>query len=836
MIDLLQINNEEENIKLIQKLKIYLLFFFWIFFSNPILAQEKPTKKSAFKSVNKSTDQLKNNPPDKLKAKISDPASNKPTDKINDIIYQADVIQADLDTGKAILKGNVIIYFEGYKLTAPEAEIIKAESRFTAKGGVKIENLMTQMTADHVEIFFDNNTGILKNARIESGQMLLEAKEIRKLDKDVFEADNSYFTTCVTCPPLWRFGARKIKADINKYVDIRWANLQAGKIPILWIPRLILPVNTRRKTGLLPPAPVFSTSRGQFGLEQGYFWAIADNKDLTFTPTIYSKSGVKSVFNYRHVFDSQSRAEINFGYLKDNDFETYDFNDNKETTRILNRWFIDFKNQLYLPNNFIQKSNIRLFSDLLYLSDFPNEVQGQRDANVENQISLIKNEGKNHFSSEIVYNINLLTEDFKSDNLNAVHRTPQLRYSRLNSILLKNFRFSFDTEYNKFSRKGLSFDNVQLPTFPATELPNGLPKDILTAGNGTFDPSSGLIRSGHRLFVQPKIVGSFNLGKNFILLPKLSFNQALYAFSPEFDSGFAANTDNLPYSESANRSYIESELEIKTKFSKVLNENWKHIIEPSMSYIYGDLLYETDHLFFQGPKGLPYYRRFQPINDLDFFDYNHGIQFDYYDRIEDTQIVKFSLLQTLLRKDKTSDVSYYSQPVFFELSQNYDYLNARTANPDAWSTLNALVKIKTKHIETFTQAAHFHKIKETNISTRSKYIFKSGNFLSASYKKNNLISRTNEVELQQEFFGAGLGLKLPSISLSGELLYSTYDDEIQQWQMRVGYSPPGECLDIFFNVYDNIDRRQANTPDIKFQITWNFGQGNERPADIQAVF
>ncbi len=751
--------------------------------------------------------------------------------KINDIIYQADIIQADLKTGKASLKGNVIIYFEGYKLTAPEAEIVKAESRFTAKSGVKIENLMTRITADHVEIFFDNNTGILKKARIESGQMLLEAEEIRKLDKDVFEADNSYFTTCVTCPPLWRFGARKIKTNINKYVDLRWANIQAAKVPFLWLPRLILPVNTRRKTGLLPPAPLISTSRGQFGLEQGFFWAISDNKDLTFTPTFYSKSGIKTVFNYRHVFDSQSRAEINFGYLKDNDFEAYNFSTNQESTLVLDRWFIDFKNQLYLPNNFIQKSNVRLFSDLIYLSDFPDEIPGQREANIENQISLIKNEGNNHFSTEVVYNINLLTQDFQSDNLAAVHRTPQIRYSRLNSIFFKNFRFNLDTDYNKFSRKGLSYDEILEPG------PGGLAKDIATAPSGNFDPSSTLIRSGHRLFVQPKITGSFKLTDKFILLPKLSFNQGLYSFSPEFTENILPPDPDRPnYSEIANRSYIEGELELKTQFSKVVNKNWKHIVEPSISYIYGDLLYETDHVFFESTRGLPYYRRFQPINDSDFFDYVHGIQFDYMDRIEDTQVIKISLLQTLLRKDKTAGVNYYNQPVFFELSQNYDFINSKTANPDAWSTLNGLVKIKTKHIETFTQAAHFHKIKETNLSTRSKYIFKSGNFISGSYKKNTIISRTNTIELEQEFFGAGLGMKLPFISLSGELLYSTFDDELQQWQVRVGYSPPGDCLEIFFNIFDNIDRRQANRPDIKFQLTWNFGQGNERPSDIQAVF
>ncbi len=767
----------------------------------------------------------------------------KPSNKASDIIYQADVIKADLDQGSALLKGNVVIYFEGYKLTAPEAEIIKAESRFTARGGVRIENLMTIMTAEYVEIFFDNNTGILKDARIESGQMLIQAKEIRKLDKDIFEANNSYFSSCLSCPPFISFKARSIKTNIKKYVDLKWGRPQLFNQPFFIFPRLILPVNTRRKSGFILIEPQLSTARSQFGLGIPYFWAIKENQDLTITPEIYSKSGINTVLNFRHLFDSRSKLEADFAYMKDNDFVIYEYGptpgSGRERSTVANRWFFDFQNELYLPENFIQKSKVRLISDTIYLSDFPNRFDNRTEPNIENQISLIKNEGKNHFSSEVVYNINLLTESFKTQNLEAVHRTPQLKYNRLNSIFLKNFRFSFDSEYNKFSRKGLSYDEVTVNAAPGDPLPPGetLRKELTEPLTGIFDPSRGLIRSGHRLFLQPKIVGSFNLSNRLILLPKLSLNQGFYSFAPAFNESIAANADDLPYSELAQRGYIEGELELKTQFSKVFNKSWKHIVEPSLSYFKGNVFSETDHVFFQSTRNLPYYRRFQPINDSDFFDYNHGIQFDYYDRIENTEVLKISLLQTFLRKDKSANIDYYSQPIFFELSQNYDFINAESARPDPWSTLNALIKIKTEKMETFTQASHFHKIRKTNFSTRNKYIYQPGKFISISYKNNYLINRDNLEEFHQEFVGVGTGWKFPFVSFSGEILYSTLDDQVQQWQSVFGYTPPGKCLEILVNIFGNIDRRQAtNRPNFKLGVVWNFGEGSNKPSDVNTVF
>lgn len=762
---------------------------------------------------------------------------SKQGSKLGDIIYQADVIQADLEKGAALLKGNVVIYFEGYKLTAPEAEIMKAESRFVAKGGVRIENLMTTMTADHVEIFFDNNSGVLKNARIESGQMMIQAKVIHKLDKDVFEADNSYFTTCSTCPPFLSFGAQKIKTNIKKYIDLKWGSIRFGNQPVFFIPRLIFPINTRRKTGLLPITPKLTTARSQVSLGIPYFWAITDHQDLTVTPEIFSKSGLNSIFNYRHQFDSRSKLEATFAYMNDNDFVVYDFSNHSETSTQESRWFVDFKNELYLPNNFIQKSRVRLISDLIYPSDFPDHFSARTEPNIENQISLIKNEGHHHFSSEIIYNINLLTEDLRSQNLDAVHRTPQIRYSKLNTIFLKNFRFSFDTEYNKFSRRGLSYDEFIVNPDPPPPIPsNFLKKELVTSPSGSYNPSNALIRSGHRLFLQPKVVGSFKVGDHLILQPKLGLNQGLYSFAPHFEDD-PMSPSAASYSELASRSYFEGEFEARTQFAKVFNKKWKHIVEPYVSYTKGNVLHETDHIFFQGTRDLPYYRRFQPINDSDFFDYNHGIQFDYYDRIENTEVIKISLLQTFLKKDEAAEVDYYSQPIFIELSQNYDFINAQRANPDPWSTLNALAKIKTKRIETFTQASHFHKLRRTNFSTRNMYIYKPGQFISFTYKNNYLINRFNREEFHQEFVGLGAGWRLPFVSFSGEILYSTLDDQIQQWQAHLGYSPPGNCLEIIVNAIGSIDRRQAvNRPNFGITFNWNFGQGSEKPSDVKAVF
>lgn len=763
-----------------------------------------------------------------LSSQNSEPQTQQNAEQLKNIIYQADIIQADLDRESAVLKGNVVIMFDGYQLFAREAEVFRKDNRFTASGDVRIESVQTQITAEEVEIYFDNKHGKLKKARLVSGQMLFEADEIKKIGKDVFEAKDASFTTCLTCPPSWRFKASKLTTNVNKYVDIQNGYLQVVNQSLLWLPRIILPVNTRRKSGIIQPKPHFSFARRQADIEFGYFWAISDNKDLTITPKLYTRSGIKGLANYRHLLSPDSHLELTTGYMKDHYFSEYDFTSNTESFSTRHRWFVDFKNKFELPGNFTQKSNIKLTEDLLYVSDFPGELPGHKEPALVNQVGLIKNKDSSHFSTEIIYNINLLTEDMTSKNLASVHKAPVIKYSILNTPFLKDsLNYSFDTEYIKFTRRENSYDEI-ISTGGTNP-----PREVNPTPVGQYNPATDLIRSGNRIILRPEVSTSVNLGNFLRIEPEARYHQALYSFDPQT----SIEDPTAPYNNFAQMGYVEGEVRFKSQVAKVLNPRWKHILEPQIRFVRGEILGQTDHIFFRSTRGMPYHRRFQPITDTDFFDFEHGLQFDYQDRIYDTNIIEFSLLQSFLRKNHNSGVTYYDQPVFFDLVQSYDFLHAKTNNPDPWSNLNALLKVKSKRFETFTHVSHFHKIAETNISTRNKFIYKQGHFVEASYKNAYIVDRNNSINFHQEFVGAGLGWEFPYLHLSGGFLYSTLDKQMQGWNLRATILPPGDCWEIYMHIYDNVNRINANRPEVDFNISWNFGDGqSKRPQQTQYMF
>ena len=96
---------------------------------------------------------------------------------------------------------------------------------------------------------------------------------------------------------------KKITHDkIKKTIYYKNATLKIYDIPIFYFPRFFHPDPTvKRQSGFLAP---FFTANANLGLGSAtpYYWAISEDKDLTFTPKFYSKENPLFLNEYRQAF------------------------------------------------------------------------------------------------------------------------------------------------------------------------------------------------------------------------------------------------------------------------------------------------------------------------------------------------------------------------------------------------------------------------------------------------------------------------------------------------------------------------------------------------------
>ena len=106
------------------------------------------------------------------------------------------------------------------------------------------------------------------------------------------------YTACEPCrdnpgkPPLWQIKAARIIHDqAEQTVYYEDARFEFFGVPIAYLPVFFHPDPTvKRKTGFLTPSFMGSRAIG-YGVTTPFFWNLAPNYDVTFSPTISHPPG-----------------------------------------------------------------------------------------------------------------------------------------------------------------------------------------------------------------------------------------------------------------------------------------------------------------------------------------------------------------------------------------------------------------------------------------------------------------------------------------------------------------------------------------------------------------
>ena len=128
---------------------------------------------------------------------------------------------------------------------------------------------------------------------------------------------NGIFTSCKkndSCPP-WSFKSKEVTHDkIKKNIKYKHAVLNIYDVPVFYFPKFFHPDPTvERRSGILRPEQKHSKILGS-SVYLPYFHVISDNKDLTFSSTLFNKDIYMFQNEYRQV-NENSTLIANMGYI-----------------------------------------------------------------------------------------------------------------------------------------------------------------------------------------------------------------------------------------------------------------------------------------------------------------------------------------------------------------------------------------------------------------------------------------------------------------------------------------------------------------------------------------
>jgi len=159
---------------------------------------------------------------------------------------------------------------------------------------------MEMIGSDASAVFDQDNFGVSKenDPRFKANQIYI-TKNKTDLLKGVFTVCHQEKDKC----PPWSIKAKKISHDkVKKTIYYEHAILKVYDIPVFYFPKFLHPDPTvKRRSGFLFPLFTNTSNLGAgFGIP--YYWALNNDKDLTFTTKIYSNENALFMNEYRQAF------------------------------------------------------------------------------------------------------------------------------------------------------------------------------------------------------------------------------------------------------------------------------------------------------------------------------------------------------------------------------------------------------------------------------------------------------------------------------------------------------------------------------------------------------
>ena len=275
------------------------------------------------------------------------------------------------------LQGNVALTRGDQFLGADKLSYDSETERYVAEGSIRYQDAGMRLVAERAE----GNQAIDQHEISNLRYQLVSRRGNGGADSITLSgAEGSlHGSTYSTCPPddrRWELRAKRIDINTESGMGVaRNAVLRLGKVPVLYVPWVMFPIDERRRTGLLFPS-AGNSDRNGFEYKQPIYLNLAPNYDATITPKIMTERGAMlgSEFRYLH---QTGAGSVSGAWMPDDKL--------RDDADRGHGAFNAYEN---LGPNWQARSNLLWISDPRYFEDFNSSIGGIALTSAQSNIGL----------------------------------------------------------------------------------------------------------------------------------------------------------------------------------------------------------------------------------------------------------------------------------------------------------------------------------------------------------------------------------------------------------------------------------------------------------------
>lgn len=231
---------------------------------------------------------------------------------------------------------NIFVDFETSNV---EALGVKSDSAAEFKGTPILKDKGEVYEGFRMKYNFKTKRGLISSAQTESEGAYYTGAKIKKVDEETFFVQDGVYTTCNESDPHYCFYSHEMKLVNKEQITARWIWLYFGGVPFpIPLPFAVFPVESGRRSGLIPPAFGDDGRYGKYFSRFGYFWAISDYMDLALQGDYYTRGSYRfdSRFRYAQRYNFTGSFEGQYEYLRANESTDFDLGEQRNWRLVWN--------------------------------------------------------------------------------------------------------------------------------------------------------------------------------------------------------------------------------------------------------------------------------------------------------------------------------------------------------------------------------------------------------------------------------------------------------------------------------------------------------------------
>ncbi len=274
-------------------------------------------------------------------------------------------------------EGNVTLR-QGYRqVSADRVTADRARETATASGNVVFREPGILIRGSSINYDSRSEEAVVSDARyvIHDRRMVGAANQLKRFGNGEITIVDGRMTYCAPDDPGWVLHAETLEIDpASGDVQARSAKLKIGDVPVLYLPWIRFPADSRRKTGFLFP-DIGSDTRGGIDVTAPVYFNLAANYDLLYRPRYIQERGFLHQGKFRWLSKRAGYWELDGGWIGDDNKYEDEFPREDGS-----RWLAGAKHQGSFGDHWRTRINYSRVSDTEYLRDLNNNnLSAQRE-------------------------------------------------------------------------------------------------------------------------------------------------------------------------------------------------------------------------------------------------------------------------------------------------------------------------------------------------------------------------------------------------------------------------------------------------------------------------